>query len=169
MPRSNSSLSLVLALAAAAYVVLTGLTLPPVVASHFDGSGAANGFMSRRFYIWFMLTFVAVLPLLLVLLPNLIVRYTRVRLNLPNRDFWLAPERRQESVAFLCRHHARFGMLLTIFLCYVHWLVVRANAVAPPRLSSGMLIAGLVVLALLSVAWLGVLLGRFRQIPRKSG
>ena len=168
-PNKSLPASFLIPLAATAYVVLTSRALPPVVASHFDGGGAANGFMSRQFYIWFMLAFVVGIPLLLVVLPNLALRHTRIPFNLPNRDFWLAPDRRQETVEFLCRHNARFGILLTVFLCYVHWLVIRANAVAPPTLSSAMFIVGLTVFALLSIAWLGALLGRFRKVPPPKG
>ena len=161
-------MSILVAIAAAAFVLFTSQSLPTLVASHFDGSGVANGFMPRQFYAWFMLALTAGLPLLLTLLPSLLFRSERIRLNLPNRDYWLAPERKSATVAYLCRHNARFATALTLFLCYVHWLVLRANATAPPRLSSPQFISGLLAFGAFAVAWFAMLLGRFRKVPRES-
>jgi hypothetical protein len=102
-------LFLALVLAAVVYVLLTSRGLPPVVASQFDGAGAANGFMRRGFYIGFMLTFVAGLPLLVVGLSTFLFRQPHAKLGIPNQAYWLAPDRRQETVDFLCQHMARFG------------------------------------------------------------
>src|SRR5689334_11841268 len=143
MKTRSAVMSIVLALSAGAFVWVTSLRLPAVVASHFDGSGMANGFMSRSLYVWFMLAFTVGLPLLLAFLPSLFFERPSLRFNLPHRDYWLAPERRAETVAFLCQHNARFAMLLMLFLCYVHWLVVRANGATPPRLFAPPFIAGL--------------------------
>lgn len=161
----RSVASIIIALAAAAFVWLTSRRLPAIVASHFDLHGAADGFMARTTYAAFMLAFAAGLPLLVALLPNLLFRSAHVRLNLPHREYWLAPERRPETVTFLCRHNARFAFLLTLFLCYVHWLVVRANAAAPPRLSSPLLVAGLILFGVTGLVWFGVLLARFQRVP----
>jgi uncharacterized membrane protein len=164
----NSPRFLVLALCAGFFVLLTSRALPAVVASHFDGAGVANGFMSRHFYTWFMLAFVVGLPILLVYVPSFVLRNQRTQFNLPNRDYWLAPERRQETVEFLCRHTSRFGVLLSLLLCYVHWLVIQANAQIPPKLSSSWFIGGLAVFVVLCIALIGALLGRFRKVPREG-
>jgi uncharacterized membrane protein len=153
-------------LGAALFVALTSRDLPQLVASHFDGAGAANGFMTRDFYTWFMLGFVVGMPLLLVYLPAFVFSSPKARINVPNRQYWLAPERRQETVDFLCQHLARFGTLLLLLLCYVHWLVIQTNTRVPPKLSSPLFIGGLVVFVILSIIWAGVLLGRFRKVPR---
>jgi hypothetical protein len=163
----NRSLAIVfgLTLAAAAYVWTTSHGLPPIVASHFNASGAADGFMSRQFYIWFMIAFIAGLPLLLVLLPNLAFHHPRLRFNVPNRDYWLAPERRPETVAFLCRQNTWLSVLITGFLCYVHWLVLQANTMNPPRLSSPLFVVGLALVMILSSAWALALVLRFLKVP----
>lgn len=160
---------LAMALGAALFVLLTSRNLPPVVASHFDGAGAANGFMTREFYTWFMLAFVVGMPLLLVYLPAFALASPHARINLPNREYWLAPQRRQATVAFLCQHLARFGTLLLLLLCYLHWLVIQANAQVPPQLSSTWLVGGLVGFLISGVTWAGVLFGRFRKVPREGG
>lgn len=162
-------LFLALVLAAVVYVLLTSRGLPPVVASQFDGAGAANGFMRRGFYIGFMLAFVAGLPLLVVGLSTFLFRRPHARLGIPNQAYWSAPDRRQETVDFLCQHMARFGSLLMLLLCFSHGLVVRANAQLPPKLSSAWFIGGLIVFLVLTLVWAGALLVRFRKMPREGG
>jgi hypothetical protein len=158
-----------LTLAAAAFVGATSQSLPPIVASHFGGSGTADGFMTRTFYTWFMLAFVVVLPALLTYLPASIFRRPGPRINLPHSDYWLAPERRDETMAYLIRHTARFGAALTLFLCYVHWLVLKANQSIPPRLDSWLFVGGLIAFLLVMVFWTATMLLHFYRLPRKDG
>jgi uncharacterized membrane protein len=151
---------------AALFVWLTSRTLPEVAASHFGGSGMANGFMSRDFYVWFMLLCVVGLPVLLVYVPTISLKKPGAGLRLPNREYWLAPERQADTLEFLRQHMARFGSMLVVFLCYIHWLVVRANTLAPPRLPASWAIAGIVVFVVGCLVWTRVLLGRFSGVPR---
>jgi hypothetical protein len=162
---SATALFLILLAVAAAFVGMSGRLLPVVVASHFDAAGVANGFMPRAFYVRFMLVFVVALPAALVLLPSLAFGHPKARINLPHRKYWLAPERRAESIGFLRRHAARFGSLLVVFLCYVHGLVLRANANVPPNLEAAWFVGGLVFLLLAMIVWTAALMRRFRKLP----
>ena len=113
--------SLVLVLAVAAgFIVLSGQLLPPIVASHFAAGGNANGFMPRNAYLGLML-FVAVgVPFLLALI-NSSLRFIPPHLvNLPNRDYWLAPERTEQTFAVLFKHGIFLSVLLVAFLSFVH-------------------------------------------------
>ena len=166
MPRSSSLLALIaLLLAAAVFVLLSGSALPPVVASHFAASGDANGCMPRRLYLGFMLALTVGLPLLLVCAHGA-VRFLPPRfINLPHREYWLAPERRAATFAFLQAQSTYLAALLAVFLCFVHWLVVRANAVQPPRLSGPLFVAGLILFLLALVVWIRAFLVHFRRRP----
>ena len=156
---------LILVACAAAFVWLTGRLLPAVVASHFGITGAADGFMPRDAYVRFYMILIVLFPLAVVFLPAFSLRGPRARINLPHREYWLAPARRAETVQYLHRQMIHFGSVLTVFLCYVHWLLVRANALKPPVLSSSWFIGGLVVL-LASVAVRTIVLIRyFRNVP----
>jgi uncharacterized membrane protein len=150
---------------AALFVWVTSEALPNIVASHFSASGAANGFMPREYYVLFMLAIIVVIPIALVVLPNQAISNPNARINLPNREYWLAPERRVETIEFLARQSVCFATVLLIFLCYAHWLVVRANALTRPVLSTQWFVGGLVVFLLASLIWVVLLLGRFRNVP----
>lgn len=150
---------------ATAFVWLTSLSLPDAVASHFAADGSANGSMSRAAYVGVMLAVVIGLPTLLTLVSHVGLGAPGARINLPNRDYWLAPERRAETVSYLRLQLARFSSALLVFLCYVHWLVVRANAIRPPRLSSSWMNTALAGLAVFAIVWTGLIVRRFRTRP----
>jgi uncharacterized membrane protein len=148
---------------AAAFIIVTGGNLPPTVASHFGASGAADGFMPRTGYLAVMLAVTVALPLLLALLHGLVIPVHLI--NVPNREYWLAPERRAETFAYLHAQTLRLARLLVVFLCYVHLLIVRAHTALPPRLSSPLLIAGLFVFFAALVVGLVMLVVHFRRRP----
>jgi uncharacterized membrane protein len=147
------------------FVWLTSGGLPAVVASHFALGGAANGFMPRAAYIVFMVTVTVLVPALIALSGRVIEALPVARINLPNRDHWLAPERRAETLATLSARSVAFAALLAVFLCFVHWLVLQANRLQPPRLDESSFIVGLVLFALATAVWLTLLFMRFRR-PR---
>lgn len=151
----------------AAFVLSTTTALPDRVASHFGAAGLANGYMTRAGYRWFMLFFMLGFPAFVTLaigwLPRLIPQYT----NIPNRDYWLAPERRAQVFDFLTIHALWFGCLLLLFLCSVHWLVIQANARQPPQLANGSFVLALGAFLLGMATWAIMLMRRFR-IPLKD-
>lgn len=146
----------------ASFVLSTTTALPDRVASHFGAEGLANGYMTRAGYHWFMLFFTLGFPAFMVLaigwLPRLIPQYT----NIPNRNYWFAPERRALAFDFLTIHALWFGCLLVLFLCSVHWLVVQANAQHPPQLANGPFLLALGVFLAAIVVWTIGLYQRFR-------
>lgn len=151
-----------LLLFAAAFVHFTSQSLPDRVASHFAGSGQANGFMARDDYRLFMLASCVVVPLGLAGLLSAVFRSAGKHLNLPNREHWLAPVHHGETVGFLVAHAVWFGAMLVAFLCFVHWRVLEANALHPAHLATGPFVGGLVVFLLAVVVWLGAMFVRFR-------
>ena len=164
----SSQVFLVALAAAVAFIWLTSRGLPPVVASHFGASGAADGFMPRGGYAWFMTALAAVVPSLLVFLPERALRHPKARINLPHRDYWLAPERREATIDHLCANARRMGYWLIAFLVYVHWLVVEANRTTPPTLDSTWFIAGLVGFALGMLMSIVGIFRRFGRLPTRD-
>jgi Protein of unknown function (DUF1648) len=150
------------------FIYFTSRSMPPMVASHFNAAGVPNGFLPRTTYLLVMMVVVLMPPILLVIIPRISLRNPRARINVPHRDYWLAPERREQTVQIISQHTTRFAGLLVGFLCYAHWLVVYANLSSPPTLSSGWLLAGLVVFMGLTVRWAFGLMGRFRVIEEEE-
>jgi hypothetical protein len=144
-------------------IALTADRLPVRVASHFGASGLANGFMTREVYLAFTIGLVVVAPALVGLGIALSLKYFPQFINLPNRDYWLAPEQRDETTAFLTAHAAWLAALLALLALGVHLLVVRANLSVPPRLETGPFLAMLLAFAFVMAAWIGALARRFRR------
>ena len=156
---------LLVLVACGAFVWITSGDLPPVVASHFGPGGAANGFMGKGAYTAFMLAFVVAVPAL-VAWSTLLVRVLPTHLiNLPHRQYWLAPQRRAATLDALSSLSLRFALVLAVFLCFVHWLVVRANAARPATLPETPLFVGLAVFGVATLLWLVVLFRRFGRVP----
>lgn len=152
-------------LAGIGFVLVSSAGLPETTASHFASGGQANGFMSRWAYMTLMSGLTAGIPLLLAGSVIAAMKVSGGKISLPNREYWLAPERQAASVDWLIRHTRMFAMVLLVFLCYVHWLVVRANALQPPRLEESLFIGGLVAFFGFLAAWLIRLVLRFRRAP----
>ena len=150
----------------AGFVLSTTTSLPDRVTSHFGAEGHANGYMTREGYRWFMLFFTVGFPLLIVLaivgLPRLMPQYT----NIPNREYWLAPERRAQAFDFLTTHALWFGCLIEIFICSIHWHVIQANMQHPPQLANGPFFLALGAFLLAITGWTLILMRQFRLPAR---
>ncbi|MBS0507889.1 MAG: hypothetical protein JSR53_10965 [Proteobacteria bacterium] len=153
------------ALAAALFILATGMQLPPLVASHFDLAGHANAFMTRGKYLTLMVLVATGLPLAIGVSARWLATLPDNLINLPHKAYWLAPERRARALAALTTHLERFSWALAVFLCYLHWLIVRGQVRPAPRLAQGPFLAGLLVFLGFVVVWLVLLYRRFRRIP----
>ena len=108
--------------------------LPRRVATHFDGNGRPNGWMSRTAHLRFMTVFGLAFPMLA---PAIVYasRFMPDRFyNLPHRDYWLAPARRTETLAYLFRHSLWFSSMALCFVIGIHLSIVRANHLAQAHL-----------------------------------
>lgn len=161
--RSGAIALWLLILALAAFTWITSSTLPAFVASHFDFGGAANGFMPRGSYIAVLMVLIVGVPLLIALLPLAVGGTEGANLKIPDRDYRLAPERRDSTLGFVRMHGQWFAAAVALFLAYVHWLVVQANQLRPPMLSTTGVTAGLAVFFAVLTVWLAMLHGRFRR------
>lgn len=139
----------------AALVLATTAGLPPLVASHFAADGRANGWMSREAYAWMMALMSLVTPYAVwgaaAWLPR---RWPRL-VNIPFRDYWLAPERREATLARLGRMGLWMGLLSAALIAGIHVEVVLANRRVPPAAGDGMLwVLGPFVVAIVAlVVW----------------
>ena len=149
-------------LAVAFFVVHTSPSLPPMVASHFDAAGVPNSFMPREGYLRFMLALGLGLPLASVAILALVFSNANT-MNLPNRDYWLAPERIAGTRAFLLTRAAWFGAMMTLLMGLLHYLELNANAKVPAHLSSTLFMGTLLAFAAVTIGWVVALRRTFRR------
>ncbi len=162
--RSNARLVFTILLVLTAMSIFaTSDALPQTVASHFGRSNLANGWMSRDGYVVFMLCFSLGVPLFVVVAIGWLPRVMPRLVNLPNREYWLSGERREEALDYLLEHAYRLGSVTLLFMLGVQLLVLDANKAQPPRLASGLLVLLMVLLFAALGLWTLALLRRFRK------
>jgi uncharacterized membrane protein len=161
MSRNTLPLALLVAtlVAALAAILITSQQLPARVASHFNAAGVPDGWMARSTYMWSMIGMTLGLAAFLLAVFG-ITRNFPNSINLPNRDYWLAPERRQETHDTIFRYGIWLTILTTALFLAIHLSIVAANSAQPPNLSHGVwLILG--AFFLLMSAWTFFLIRQF--------
>jgi uncharacterized membrane protein len=139
--------------------------LPEYVATHFNARGEPNGWMSRSANQMFMLLFGLCFPLLIVLLSYAARFMPSALVNIPHRDYWLAPERRRETCDYLVRHSLWLACLAVCFVIGIQFSIVRASNQNPPHLSMPMILAVVGLFLAGAGICVMVLMRHFRRAP----
>jgi len=163
--RAPNVLFFAIALAAIAQCVHDFPLLPERLASHFAASGAANGWMTKS---QFFLTYAIMMAPALVVefwVGRSVARKPGARLRMPNKEYWLAPERRPETFAFFEVFFAWYGCAFLLVEVFAMGLAMRANFDDPPRLPVGPIVAVLVGFVVFNAAAILAMYRRF-SIPR---
>lgn len=162
--RLPSSVFVALAVIGAVRYIYYAPRLPEVLGSHFAGNGAVNAWQSKAAFLSTELAVVVLAAVVGFGIPRIIGAMPVSLINLPNKEFWLSPERRAESLGYLQMHMAWFGCALLAFLLFVMDLVYQANLQSPPRLNSAAFVPGLVVFLLFVTVSTVRLVARFARI-----
>jgi len=147
-----------------AYVVSSYDDLPLRLATHFNLEGRPNGWMSRDGFVEFSIGFCTLMPAFIVGVMSMTGWIPVSFVNLPHRDYWLAPERRKATSALLLRYALWFACMNVLFITGVHWMVVQANdPIHGVRLSGlGMVfVAGTFLLG--TGIWVSLVVQRFNK------
>ena len=152
-------------LAVCAFFVLSSAgDLPEQVAIHFTADGLPDNWTTRDRYRVFMLLFLVGVPLLLVWAMAVLPLLTGGQGQVPNHEYWFAPERRRSTASFLLRHACWLGCLTAAVIYGLHVLIVRANAVAPPQLATDRLLTMVLVYLVGLVWWFTSFIRHFQKI-----
>lgn len=146
------------------YLVSTYEELPPRVASHFDLYGNANGWMSRASATGITVAIAVIVPAVIIGSMGGAGRIPISFINLPHRDYWLAPERRQAALGVLLRFAIGFAALNVVFLTGLQALIVEANRHQPYHLDMRHFAYGLAIYLVLTALWTLLLLRRFSKV-----
>lgn len=165
-----SKLAVPVALLAVSYALFFGCVaatygeLPPKIASHFDLYGDADGWMPRADCVGIMIGVAIIIPALVIGSMAGAAHIPVSFINLPHREYWLAPERRKFALAVLLRYSIWFAALNVLLLTGLQWLTAEANL----RGGSHLDMTGFAVLLALYLAgtiiWTVLLLRHFSKI-----
>ena len=159
---------LLLALYEAVYFSSAYPKLPHVVASHFDGHGIPNGWQSKQAFFGIMVIVSLVTVVLGFAIPKMIAVLPQQLINPPNKDYWLAPERRAETLAFLGASFARFACALLFFNILVFGYAVQINLRPDHPPSVARLVYTLVGFLVFVIVWLVRIFKKFLRPPAKT-
>jgi uncharacterized membrane protein len=142
--------------------------LPGVVASHFDGRGAPNGWQTKSA---FFVVFVGVSVLAVVIgfgIPQIITVLPAQLINLPNKRYWLAPEHVAETTEFLKAYFAWFACAVYLVMILTFDYAIQSNLHPQNRPDpAGMwyILAGFLLFVLF---WIVRMLAKFFRTPEKK-
>lgn len=140
--------------------------MPQRMASHFAADGRANGWQSRKAFFVLMLLVTSMSAVVGFLAPRQIAARSNARINLPHRDYWLAPERREETMRYISGTMAWFACGILFVLISGTFLALQANLAPNHRFNSQAMLAvlGGFLAGLLSL--LVRLVRHFQKVPR---
>lgn len=157
----------VLLVAMVGQVVLTAGQWPERVATHFNGAGQPDAWSSRQGHLIFWICFAVLMPLGMSTLFYSVRFMPAGLVNIPHREYWLAPERREDTAAKMQSMGVWFSCWMSVFFLGLYQLLLNANQVEPATLNAkqffillGIYLAGVAV-------WV-VMLHRSFRLPRPS-
>lgn len=145
------------------FLINSAAHLPEEMASHFNGSGQPDDWMSRKSYLLIIGTLACALPGLFVLFAFMTRFFPVNTINLPQRDYWLSTERRAETFAYIVRHTLWLGCLMICFIATIHYLTLQANRSTPVHFATGPAVKVIGVFVAVFVAWIFALIRHFRR------
>ena len=145
------------------FIIYTSYYLPGTVATHFDLNNEPDGWMTRNRYVLLILTLLISVPTIIGIGIGVLAEKFPHLINIPNRDRWLAPARRDESLDFLASHGYRLGRLIIVLMTGLHYLVLVANRTEPPILPGAWFMAIAMGFILALFMWVVALFRRFQD------
>jgi len=80
--------------------------MPWVIASHFGAGGTPNGWQTQSAFFVIEIFVVAIAALLGFVVPKTLSALPVSMINLPNKQYWLSPERRGSTLDYFRVHVA---------------------------------------------------------------
>ena len=136
--------------------------LPARIATHDGVGGEPNGWMSRPGLFLFYFALLAFLTVVFLGVGALTRVLPASLVNMPNRQFWLAPERRAGTVRVLSAMTQEVGLLALVMVVALQQIAFQANLGPHPTLPGAIFWPVFVAFNVYVVAWLVRFYRRFR-------
>ena len=142
--------------------------MPEHMASHFDGAGAPNGWSTKTAFFGLYLGILGLLFLSFRVLPGLLPRFPESMINQPNKEYWLAVERKDETFLRIRERLMYMGNGVVIFLIATFQLVLLANFTEDRRMNAEVLWILLLLFLIFTLSWTIKFIRLFRMPSEKS-
>ncbi|HEX8288490.1 MAG TPA: DUF1648 domain-containing protein [Pyrinomonadaceae bacterium] len=110
--------------------------LPEQVASHFNFWGEPDGWMSKSSFLVFQVILLVFILGMSSLTPFLFNNLPDAFINIPNKNYWLAPERREEAMRKFAETNDNLRVALLLLFIGINHFAFQAN-IYGDKLSDG--------------------------------
>ncbi|HPR65054.1 MAG TPA: DUF1648 domain-containing protein [Thermoanaerobaculia bacterium] len=111
--------------------------MPERMATHFDAAGNPNGWSSRPSFFILFWSMNAFMMLIFLLLPKLLKKMPVSLINLPNKDYWFTPERKDRAFNMMEEYMAWLGVGVMGLFIAIFQMTFQANLTPDHKLGSG--------------------------------
>jgi len=143
--------------------------LPEQVAQHFDMQGNPNGWAGKKTLVAMMAFLVAIITGSFIGLGYAFGSIPDRYFNLPNRDYWLDPERRSTTIDYLRAWMTWFGSGTLVLILIVMEGVYRYNTSEGGSVLGAPFAIALVSYISFTIAATAHMLIRFSSKPKDTG
>lgn len=141
--------------------------LPDQVASHFGAKGKADGFSDKQSFVVIQAMTLGLLILILVPIVIALPKIPTSMINLPHKDYWLAPERADATYRALGNAFLWFVNTTLLLMVFLMIATFRANLKPEPALGYEFFVV-MGLYAVFAVVWTILLLVRYGRLPPES-
>jgi uncharacterized membrane protein len=138
---------------------------PGRVPSHFDAAGRPNAWSSRDEFFFLQVGVTLGIAALFIGIPRLLKSTPTSLINLPNKGYWLAPDRREETMDRLASSFEVFACATVLLLLAVFELTSRASHGG--SLETNYFLPVLVSYLVFSAGWTVALIRSFADVPNE--
>ena len=135
--------------------------LPGRVALHFGATGLADAWGPKSRFLLIYLVTLAILAVSFSVPSLFLPRIRNSLISLPNKDEWLAPERRQQTIDTILSQLFCFGSITLILLLDIFHQSIQVNLGKATRLEHVWITLGMYLI--LTTAWCIAFFRRFRK------
>lgn len=142
--------------------------LPERMASHFDISGNVDGWLNKE---TFLVIYVVILLVLTGMTAGTIFLFSKLptnAINIPHRNYWLSPERREKTQKFIVEYTLWFNNATLAFFVAITHLTFRVNLGEVLRLENHLFWLVFIIYILFTIIWTIHLFIYFKKPPTKS-
>jgi hypothetical protein len=111
----------------AAQILYYAPLLPDIVASHFSFDGTPDGWGDKDSFLILYTGFVVFLASLFVAIALFLPRIPPALINMPDKDYWLAPERKEATLSYLSGRLLAMGNVTVLFIIVLFQFTIQAN------------------------------------------
>ena len=139
--------------------------IPDILGSHFSRGGFVNGWETKAAVFSTELAMIVLATVVSFGIPRIIAAVPVSLINLPHKEYWLASERREDTLAYIRVWSAWFGCGLLAFLLFVMELAFRANLHTPPQFNNAAFIPALLAFVVFDTMLVLRLILHFSETP----